>query len=42
MNEFFKQGAPKEPETFPFVLIGNKIDCESEREVQNKEVNQLL
>jgi len=27
------QGAPKEPEKFPFILVGNKIDRSDEREV---------
>jgi GTPase SAR1 family protein len=28
ITEFLNQGAPKEPEKFPFILIGNKIDRE--------------
>lgn len=26
IQEFLNQGAPKEPEKFPFILVGNKID----------------
>lgn len=33
INEFLNQGAPKEPDKFPFLLVGNKIDREAEREV---------
>lgn len=36
------QGAPKEPEKFPFILIGNKIDKESEREVEETSVQEFL
>ena len=36
------QGAPKEPEKFPFILVGNKIDRESEREVEEEAVNEFL
>src|SRR5690349_21860751 len=28
-EEFLNQAAPRNPETFPFVLIGNKIDLEN-------------
>lgn len=28
-EEFLTQAAPRNPETFPFVLIGNKIDLEN-------------
>lgn len=31
--EFIKQGGVKDPQTFPFVLIGNKCDREAERTV---------
>lgn len=27
-DEFLVQAAPKEPETFPFILLGNKVDLE--------------
>ena len=38
ITEFLNQGAPKEPEKFPFILIGNKIDREEEREVEESSV----
>ena len=31
MEEFLKQGQPKESEKFPFVLVGNKVDREEDR-----------
>jgi Ras-related protein Rab-7A len=36
------QGSPKEPDKFPFVLIGNKIDKETEREVDDVQVGEFL
>ena len=33
-TEFLTQLNPKDPENFPFVLIGNKCDKENERKVQ--------
>jgi Ras-related protein Rab-7A len=36
-EEFLVQAAPRSPETFPFVLLGNKIDVEeSKRQVSAK------
>ena len=32
-QEFLNQANPKNPETFPFVALGNKVDKESERRV---------
>jgi Ras-related protein Rab-7A len=32
-EDFLMQAAPKDPEHFPFVLIGNKVDLEPERKV---------
>jgi len=32
-DEFLLQGAPKDPENFPFVLLGNKVDRDSDRKV---------
>ena len=29
INEFISQGAPQEPDKFPFILVGNKMDRES-------------
>ncbi len=37
-TEFITQLNPKDPENFPFVLIGNKCDKENERKVGNKRV----
>ena len=31
---FIEHAAPPDPNTFPFVLIGNKVDKESERRVK--------
>jgi Ras-related protein Rab-7A len=36
-EEFLAQCAPKDPEHFPFVLIGNKVDRTSERKVGTEE-----
>ena len=33
-NEFILQGGVKDPKKFPFVIVGNKCDRESERKVQ--------
>lgn len=35
-TEFITQLNPKDPENFPFVLIGNKSDKENERKVKFK------
>jgi len=35
-TEFITQLNPKDPENFPFVLIGNKCDKENERKVKLK------
>jgi Ras-related protein Rab-7A len=32
-EEFLNQTNPKDPETFPFVMLGNKLDREAERKV---------
>ena len=39
-TEFLNQLNPKEPETFPFVLLGNKCDKESEIKVQEQKIRQ--
>ena len=31
---FIEHAAPSDPNAFPFVLIGNKIDKESDRKIQ--------
>ncbi|CAN0254083.1 unnamed protein product [Ectocarpus fasciculatus] len=35
-EEFLHQAAPMDPDNFPFVLIGNKVDRESERRVSRQ------
>ncbi|KAL4445961.1 hypothetical protein ABPG74_010953 [Tetrahymena malaccensis] len=35
-EEFKQQGCPKDPDTFPFVVIGNKSDKASERKVETE------
>lgn len=32
-EEFLLQGQPKDPENFPFIVLGNKLDKASERKV---------
>ena len=39
-NEFLKALNPKDPDTFPFVLIGNKCDIVLERRVQQKKIDE--
>ena len=38
-KEFLDMLNPSEPETFPFVLLGNKSDLEIKRKVQESEIN---
>ena len=38
-NEFLNALNPKDPDTFPFVLIGNKSDKVFERKVQQKVID---
>lgn len=35
-EEFLVQAGPRDPETFPFIVLGNKIDLESSRVVSQK------
>ncbi|VDN07859.1 unnamed protein product [Thelazia callipaeda] len=35
-DEFLIQASPRDPENFPFVLLGNKVDLESRRAVSTK------
>jgi len=35
-EEFLVQAGPKDPENFPFVVLGNKIDLENQRVVSQK------
>ena len=37
-DEFMLQAAPRNPEVFPFMVLGNKCDKESDRAVQQKTV----
>jgi Ras-related protein Rab-7A len=37
-SEFLRQAGPKNPETFPFIVIGNKADKAVERKVQAAKV----
>jgi len=39
-DEFLSQASPRDPDNFPFVVIGNKIDRESERRVPKNKVTQ--
>jgi Ras-related protein Rab-7A len=39
-HEFLLQAAPREPDAFPFVVIGNKIDREDERRVTTQRARQ--
>ena len=32
-EEFLNQAQPRDPDTFPFVLMGNKIDNQTDRKV---------
>merc|ERR1719352_425309 len=38
-DEFLIQAGPREPDKFPFVVIGNKIDKEGQRVVTTKRAN---
>ncbi|PIO77253.1 Ras family protein [Teladorsagia circumcincta] len=35
-DEFLIQACPRDPENFPFVLLGNKVDLEAQRAVSSK------
>eukprot|EP00766_Chilomastix_caulleryi_P003974 gnl/Chilomastix_caulleri/5120.p1 GENE.gnl/Chilomastix_caulleri/5120~~gnl/Chilomastix_caulleri/5120.p1 ORF type:complete len:87 (-),score=8.95 gnl/Chilomastix_caulleri/5120:7-267(-) len=35
-EEFLFQAAPRDPDNFPFVVVGNKTDVEEERKVSKK------
>jgi len=39
-DEFLHHAQPKDPENFPFVLLGNKVDRESDRKVSNTKASQ--
>lgn len=39
-DEFLSQASPRNPEGFPFVVIGNKVDKEPERRVPKSKATQ--
>ena len=39
-NEFLMMTAPREPQSFPFIVVGNKCDLVEKREVQPEQVIQ--
>lgn len=39
-DEFLNQANPRDPENFPFVVIGNKVDRETERRVPKSKATQ--
>lgn len=39
-DEFLNQANPNDPDNFPFVVIGNKVDRESERRVPKSKATQ--
>jgi len=39
-QEFLHKAAVDDPETFPFVLVGNKVDVENKREVLKRQVEE--
>lgn len=41
MNEFLQYGNPRQPDTFPFVVVGNKMDLEAQREVDSQAIREL-
>jgi Ras-related protein Rab-7A len=38
-NEFLNQAGPSNPNQFPFIVIGNKVDLETTRAVQRSDVS---
>jgi Ras-related protein Rab-7A len=38
-DEFLIQASPRDPDNFPFVLIGNKCDMESKRKISKTKAN---
>jgi len=38
---FMNKSAPKEPQTFPFLVIGNKVDLEDKRQVSGMEARKF-
>lgn len=39
-DEFLSQASPRDPDNFPFVVIGNKVDREPERRVPKSKATQ--
>jgi len=39
-EEFLNQASPRDPENFPFVVLGNKVDKEADRRVQRSRAQQ--
>lgn len=39
-DEFLAQAGPRDPDSFPFIVLGNKVDKESERRVQKQKAQQ--
>lgn len=39
-DEFLAQAGPRDPDAFPFIVLGNKVDKESERRVQKQKAQQ--
>ena len=39
-EEFLNQASPRDPENFPFIVLGNKKDRENERKVSAAKVEQ--
>ena len=37
-DEFLNQAQPRDPDTFPFVLMGNKIDNQADRKVASRTI----
>ena len=37
-----KHGAPKNPSKFPFIVVGNKCDLESERSIKSNVIEEWL
>lgn len=35
-DEFLAQAGPRDPDTFPFIVLGNKVDKEADRRVQKQ------
>lgn len=38
-EEFLMQAIPRDPDNFPFIVLGNKLDCLSKRRVSEEKAN---